>query len=186
MSHAAVFLDRDGVLNVAPKGDWVRRVEGFHWLPGAKESVRRLNDAGFVVALVTNQSGVGRGLISLADVEAIHQKMVDDLAGIGARLNGIFMCPHEPTAGCRCRKPKPGLFEQAVTALDIDLSKSVMVGDSVTDMTAARAAGVGVTLAVRSGLAPADEISAWQPAPDAVFDDLAGAVDWILGDRDGL
>ncbi len=140
-----VFLDRDGVLNrKAPEGEYVSRWDLFHPLPGAVEAVRRLNEAGLKVYVVTNQRGVALGLYSLEDVDTLHARMRLEMAKHGAHVDGIFVCPHDKGV-CRCRKPGPGLFEQA-RELDpeVEWNTSVMIGDSVSDMEA------GVRLRMRT------------------------------------
>jgi len=133
-----VFLDRDGVLNrKAPDGDYVKTWDEFAWLPGAREAVRLLNVAGILTVVVTNQRGVARGLMTAEDVISIHRRMQEELHQLGARLDGIYFCPHE-VGECRCRKPEIGLFLQARSELpEIDFSRSFMVGDSLADMEAA-------------------------------------------------
>jgi D-glycero-D-manno-heptose 1,7-bisphosphate phosphatase len=133
-----VFLDRDGVLNrKAPDGDYVKSWDEFAWLPGAREAVHLLNIAGALAVVVTNQRGVARGLMRADDVISIHRRMQDELRQLGARLDGIYFCPHE-TGQCRCRKPEIGLFLQARSDFpEIDFSRSFMVGDSLADMEAA-------------------------------------------------
>ena len=137
-----VFLDRDGVLNrKAPDGDYVKGWDEFTWLPGAREAVRLLNIAGVLVVVVTNQRGVAKGLMRADDVISIHRRMEEELRQFGARLDGIYFCPHE-AGQCRCRKPEVGLFLQARSDLpEIDFSRSFMVGDSLTDMEAAHRIG---------------------------------------------
>jgi D-glycero-D-manno-heptose 1,7-bisphosphate phosphatase len=130
-----VFLDRDGILNEKmPEGEYVTRWSDFHVLPGVPAALRRLNDAGLRVIVVTNQRGVALGLYTLADVEAIHTAFQQSLAAAGARIDAIFICPHDKDQ-CNCRKPLPGLFQQAVTRFpDITPANSVMIGDSLSDI----------------------------------------------------
>lgn len=184
MLRPAVFLDRDGVLNAALHQDWVRRPDQFVWLPGSVEAVRSLNALGWPVVLATNQSGVGRGIMSLADVEAVHEKMVQELELGGAHLDGIVMCPHAPDDGCDCRKPRPGLFYQAADQLGLDLTRSVMIGDSERDLAASTAAGCACHIAVSSGLATTEDIQKWRTVPDHVFPRLADAVEWMIDHRE--
>ncbi len=136
-SVQTVFLDRDGVLNrKAPEGEYVSRWDLFHPLPGALEAVRRLKEAGLRVYVVTNQRGVALGLYTMQEVDLLHTQLRTELAKHGARVDGIFVCPHDKGV-CRCRKPEPGLFEQA-RALDpaIEWSTSLMIGDSLSDIEA--------------------------------------------------
>ncbi|HEY3627512.1 MAG TPA: HAD family hydrolase [Terracidiphilus sp.] len=138
-----VFLDRDGVLNEKmPEGKYVTRWEEFRLLPGVVEAIARLNRAGLKVMLVSNQRGVALGLYSTADVDRIHGGMLSVLESQGARLDGIFYCPHDK-GQCDCRKPLPGLFEQALTSFpEVDATTSVMIGDSLSDMEFGRRLGM--------------------------------------------
>lgn len=146
MKQPAVFMDRDGTL-IADTG-YVRRPEDVRLLPQADQAVRLLNDAGFKTVLVTNQSGVARGLMTPDDVEAVNRRLIELLGPAGGRLDGIYYCPHLPegtipeyTAVCSCRKPKPGLLLRAAEEMDLDLGASYMVGDSPRDLEAGKAAG---------------------------------------------
>lgn len=142
----ALFLDRDGVLNV--NHGYVFRPEDLEWIPGAREAVLAANQAGWIVVVVTNQSGIARGMYTEADFWALMNRMQADLAEIGARLDHIEFCPHLPgglppyDVECECRKPKPGMLLSAAEKLGLDLSRSVLVGDSQSDLEAAAAAGV--------------------------------------------
>lgn len=178
MSRRAIFLDRDGVLNVAVQGDYIRSVAQFRWLPGAIEAVAALTAMGWPIVVVSNQSGIARGLYTMAEVEQINARMRDDLKRAGGVLTAIYICPHRSEDSCPCRKPAPGLLTQAASDLDLDLNGSIMVGDSEIDMLAGRAAGCRV-LAVASGLTTRDGITRWAARPDEVFDDLLEAVEWI-------
>ncbi|MCC7492980.1 MAG: D-glycero-beta-D-manno-heptose 1,7-bisphosphate 7-phosphatase [Fimbriimonadaceae bacterium] len=180
MKYRAVYLDRDGVLN-DELFDYVRRPEELLVSPGAGAAVARLNAAGLTVAVVTNQGGVGRGYYSLETLAAIHQTLCDELATAGAHLDGIYACVHHPEAGCECRKPRPGLLRQAAHELQFDPAQAVLVGDTLRDLQAARAVGAAALL-VRTGryLEAAAELPGSGVEPDAVVDDLAAAVDWIL------
>lgn len=164
-----VFLDRDGVLNrKAPEGEYVSRWDLFHPLPGMHEAVRRLNEAGLPVYVVTNQRGVALGLYTAADVERLHARLNGELAAHGAHVDGFFHCPHDKGT-CECRKPKPGLFEQA-RALhpEIAWESSLMIGDSLSDIEA------GVRLGMRTMFLEGDR--ATQKARAEQARELAGAV----------
>jgi D-glycero-D-manno-heptose 1,7-bisphosphate phosphatase len=130
-----VFLDRDGILNEKmPEGQYVTRWEGFHMLPGVPEAVRRLNDAGLLTVVVSNQRGIAKGLYTSADVESIHAAFQRRLSEAGAHIDAFFICPHDHEE-CNCRKPLPGLFEQAVARFpEVTAASSVMIGDSLSDM----------------------------------------------------
>lgn len=140
--HKAVFLDRDGLINVqAPPHQYITRWEEFRFLPGVPEAIRRLNEAGYLVLIVSNQRGVARGMMTMEAVEDIHRHMCAALAKAGAHIDGIYVCPHNE-GECHCRKPEIGLFLQAERDFPIDKSQSWMVGDSDTDTEAGRRYGV--------------------------------------------
>jgi D-glycero-D-manno-heptose 1,7-bisphosphate phosphatase len=138
-----VFLDRDGVLNEKmPEGRYVTRWSEFHLLPGVAEAIARMNRAGLKVVVVSNQRGIALGLYTPADVEAIHSALQLVLAGSGAHLDGFYFCPHDK-GQCNCRKPLPGLFEQAVTQdPEIAAPTSAMIGDSLSDIEFGRRLGM--------------------------------------------
>lgn len=143
----AVFLDRDGVLN-EDRG-YVHRWEDFSFLPGAIDALRRLQQQGYLLVVITNQSAVARGLCSEADVLALHERMRAFLREQGIELTGIYYCPHHPQGSvsdyaiaCSCRKPEPGMILRAAQEHGIDLSRSLVVGDKLSDLEAGRAAGI--------------------------------------------
>jgi D-glycero-D-manno-heptose 1,7-bisphosphate phosphatase len=138
-----VFLDRDGVLNEkAPEGEYVFRWENFHLLDGVAEAIARLNHAGLRTIVVTNQRGIALGLYRASDVEAIHARLQQRLAEHGAHLDAFYLCPHD-RGECACRKPLPGMFEQAVADFkDVSAAKSVMIGDSLVDVEFGRRLGM--------------------------------------------
>jgi histidinol-phosphate phosphatase family protein len=125
----------------APPHDYIRRIGDFHFLPGAQDAIRRLNVARFLVFVVTNQRGVARGMMTLADVESIHRHMCDRLLECGAHVDEIFVCPHNE-GECNCRKPGIGLFLQAEQRFDIDKTRSWMIGDSLSDEQAGQRYGI--------------------------------------------
>lgn len=143
----AAFLDRDGTLN--HDAGYIYRIEDFHWLDGAKAAIKKLNDAGYLVFLVSNQSGIARGYYDSTAVERLHQWMQDDLAASGAHIDDIRYCPHHPegkvpelTASCDCRKPEPGMLHDLIRRWQPDLEKSFMLGDAGRDAQAGQAAGI--------------------------------------------
>ena len=166
MTLDTVFLDRDGTINVkAPEGAYVTRPDEVRLLPGAAAAIRRLNDAGVRVVVVTNQRGIALGRMSEGDLAAVHERLAALLAAEGARVDLILHCPHGEDE-CDCRKPGPGLVRQAVEDEPaIDLSASLLIGDSWRDEGAARSAGI-----------PSMLLSADGPVPD-----LAAAVEHLLG-----
>lgn len=142
MKNKAIFIDRDGVLNFQPEPhDYVKSWREFRWLPGAKEGIKAINDASFLVVVISNQRGVARRLMESKDVEDIHKHMQEELEEIGAKIDGFYVCPHDYSDNCECRKPKPGLFLQARDELNIDLGNSYMIGDNEKDVEAAKNAG---------------------------------------------
>lgn len=184
MSRPAVFLDRDGTLN--EDTGYPARREDVRVFPSAFDAVRRLNGAGYLVVVVTNQSGIGRGFFSARDVEAIHTGLAADFEARGARIDAFYFCPHapagEPGGGdCACRKPKPELGLRAARDLGIDLAASFMVGDKVEDIAFGRAVGATPVLVLTGrGAESRARLAEGGPAPAAVAADLAGAADWIL------
>ncbi len=140
--HKTVFLDRDGLINQqAPEHDYIKSWGEFHFLPGVAEAIRRLNDAGYLVLVVTNQRGVARGMMRMSAVNKIHQAMCRALDEAGAHIEKVYVCPHE-SGTCNCRKPDIGLFLQAEQDFKIDKQHSWMVGDSDSDVEAGRRYGV--------------------------------------------
>jgi D-glycero-D-manno-heptose 1,7-bisphosphate phosphatase len=138
----AVFLDRDGVLNKRRVDDYVKTPSEFIWLDGAREGVLRLNREGWLAIVITNQRGIARGLMTLADVEAVHGKAQRELETIGAHIDAFYLCPHNSDEGCDCRKPQPGLILRAAKDWSIDLAASLLIGDTDSDIEAANRAGV--------------------------------------------
>ncbi|MFZ5917859.1 MAG: D-glycero-beta-D-manno-heptose 1,7-bisphosphate 7-phosphatase [Chloroflexota bacterium] len=136
-----VFLDRDGVI-CHNRPDHVKNWDEFLFLERSREAIARLTQAGLPVVIVTNQSAINRGLTTVEAVEQIHQRMVAELEAHGGRVAGVYYCPHRPDEGCECRKPRPGLLLQAARELGISLQDSYLVGDAVSDIQAAQAAGV--------------------------------------------
>ena len=138
----AIFLDRDGVLNhKAPRGEYICSADQFRWIPGSLDGLKILTQAGYRIFIISNQAGIARGNLSEFDLKAIHDKMVQDAADIGARIDAIYVCPHGWDADCACRKPKPGLLFQAQREQSLDLTRIWFLGDDERDMEAGLAAG---------------------------------------------
>lgn len=184
--NRAVFLDRDGVINAMvydQEGilDSPYDPEQFELLPGVGEGVRKINEMGLLVILISNQPGVAKGKCTLQILEAIAQKMEANLAALGARLDASYYCLHHPQAiieeyriNCNCRKPKPGLLLKAAEELAIDLKSSYMIGDKPTDVQAGQAAGCKTILLDRHHLlGPKDKLD---PEPDFIAADLLETV----------
>jgi histidinol-phosphate phosphatase family protein len=136
-----VFLDRDGVINKKLEGDYVKFYDEFTFLPGVIETIRKIKQKGLMVIIITNQSGIGRGIMSEDDLTKVHEQMLDDLEKEGVTIDAIYHCPHSPDNGCDCRKPKDGLFKQALMDFNIDLKNSWMIGDEQKDVEAGEKAG---------------------------------------------
>jgi D-glycero-D-manno-heptose 1,7-bisphosphate phosphatase len=174
----AAFLDRDGVIN--EEREYVHRIEDFQLLPGVIEALQALARSGYALVVATNQGGIGLGLYGPQDVERLHVHLRSLLAAHGVTLDAIHHCPHHPRSPepalrgpCECRKPAPGMLLRAARELELDLGRSLMVGDKPADIAAGRAAGVGHNFLVRSGHALSAED---ERAADAVFDDLNACV----------
>ncbi len=145
----AVFLDRDGVI-IANRDDYIKSWREVEFLPGAIAALRRLSQSNFAIVVVTNQSAIGRGIISLQQANDINRRVMAEIKAQGGRIDACYVCPHHPNDRCGCRKPAPGLLLRASQELELDLPESYMVGDAITDLQAARAAGVQGIL-VRTG-----------------------------------
>ncbi len=157
MVKKAAFLDRDGTINRMLEGDYVKTWEEFQFLPGAAEAIRTLKAKGYLVIIVTNQSGISRGIMTEEDLREVHRRMREELAATGAQIDGIVHCPHAPQDGCACRKPKPGLLLEAKAKWGIDLAGSVLIGDMETDMEAGRTVGCNtIKVCTNKGIAPED------------------------------
>lgn len=137
----AIFLDRDGVINKkAKEHDYIKNWEEFEFLPNVAETIRELNKE-FLVVIISNQRGIGRGMMTTKDINDIHIKMKEELLRKGAVIDGIYFCPHADNDNCSCRKPMPGMLLMAAEELNIDLADSFMIGDSVSDIEAGKKAG---------------------------------------------
>lgn len=177
MSRRFVFLDRDGTL-VRDTG-YVHRLEDYALLPGVTPGLLRLQCAGYALAIVTNQSGIGRGLYTAEQFETFQRHLIADLARQGIQIERTFACPHRPEAGCGCRKPAPGLLWRARDELGADLSRSWVVGDATRDVEAARNAACAGAILV--GAPP----GAATPAGAAAASDLVEAAAIILASAEG-
>lgn len=178
-----IILDRDGVIN-RDSDAYVKSVDEWIPLDGSIDAIARLSQAGYTIAIATNQSGLGRGYFDLDDLEAMHAKLVELVEAAGGELAGIFYCPHTPEDNCLCRKPLPGLIDAIATELQVEVAGAPMVGDSLRDLQAGMARGCQPML-VRTGKGAATEPKlAQQDDPDLrnalVFDDLAAIANYLL------
>ena len=184
MKKPAIFLDRDGVIN-RDRPDYVKSWAEFEFLPGVLEALRQLAATPYAIVVVTNQSAIGKGLVSQAAVDGIHNQMLAAVDEAGGRIDALYYCPHHPQAGCDCRKPRPGLLMQAAGDLGLDLSQSWLIGDSLRDLQCAVAAGVRPIL-VRTGHGEMClRIVKVEQIFEFAFTDLLEAVNWLLTQQCG-
>jgi D-glycero-D-manno-heptose 1,7-bisphosphate phosphatase len=179
--NKVVFLDRDGTIN-RDSHAYIKSWEEFEFIPGSLEAIKEFTTNGFVNIVITNQSAVPRKLISLKDLEFVHNMMMQTVASSGGEVKDVFYCPHMPGDDCDCRKPEPGLIYQAQKKYGIDLTTAVMVGDSAKDIECARRAGCGRAVLVKSGKDDdvEDELKTRQMRVDYVAKDLYEAAEWII------
>ena len=177
----AIFLDRDGVL-LENRPNYVRTWEEAEIYPGVLEALAKASRSAYKFVIVTNQSGVGRGLLDVEEAEAINRQLVIEVHRAGGRIDAVCMCIHTPEQGCDCRKPKPGLLLHVAGLLGIDLKNSVMIGDAVTDMEAVEAAGVGKVAIVRTGRGneQAGELQSNGSDNHHIFEDLQSALTELI------
>ncbi len=177
-----VFLDRDGVIN-RDSSAYIKRWEEFEFLPRSLDALRLLTAQGISIILITNQSVIGRHMVAIETLMDMHRRMARAVADHGGAIQDIFFCPHVPGDGCNCRKPRPGMLLAARDRYQLDLSRTVMVGDSVKDVVAARRAGCGRAVLVRTGNGEtaAQRLAGGRMSPDHVADDLLAAARWITG-----
>jgi D-glycero-D-manno-heptose 1,7-bisphosphate phosphatase len=174
-----IILDRDGVIN-EDSDAYIKSPEEWHPIPGSLEAIAKLHQAGFKIAVATNQSGIARGYFSLATLEAMHAKMQQHLAALGGKIDALAYCPHGPDEDCACRKPKPGLLHSVAQQLQLPLSLAYFVGDTAKDIEAANRVGCQPIL-VKTGkgeltLNKLPELAKHVP----IYDNLAAFVDRLL------
>lgn len=187
--HPAVFLDRDGT--ITPEIGYVLDPGKLTLLPGAADAVKRLRNAGFKVIVITNQSAVARGMMHIETLEAVNRKLMYLLRDEGTGLDGLYYCPHHPTEGngeftrvCDCRKPAPGMVLQAAEEHSVDLSRSFIVGDKITDISMASGLGARGIL-VKTGYGGNEPGASAQSdsssfKPDHIAENISAAADWIM------
>jgi D-glycero-D-manno-heptose 1,7-bisphosphate phosphatase len=148
--YMALFLDRDGVL-IENRPDYVRSWAQVEIFPQALQALARAAQSAYKIVLITNQAGIGRGLILPEVAEEINRRLVAEVVKAGGRIDGVYLCPHKPEDSCECRKPRPGLILQAARELDLDLKRSIFIGDALTDLQAGQAAGINRLALVSTG-----------------------------------
>lgn len=191
MKRAAVFLDRDGTIN--EEVGYIHDAQNLNLIPGAAEAIRRLNEAGVLAVLTTNQSGPARGYYPESHIHTLHARLTELLLEEGAFLDDLYYCPHLPdgtdiryTKACKCRKPETQMVDEACAKHDIDRTVSYVVGDKATDVELGQNAGCRTVL-LTSGYGErvlAGEYQ-WKVEPDFVAPTLLAAVEWILSDLEG-
>jgi D-glycero-D-manno-heptose 1,7-bisphosphate phosphatase len=176
-----VFLDRDGVIN-QDSPDYIKSWDEFTFISRSLEAIRELTSHGFTVFVITNQSIIGRRMVTREELLQIHERMKESIAAAGGSVQDIFFCPHMPDDNCNCRKPKPGLIQQAQGKYQLDLNKATMVGDNAKDILCAQAAGCRHAILVRTGCGDVAQktLSEKNIAFDYLANDLYDAVEWIL------
>ena len=186
-----VFLDRDGVINRNPPNmGYVRRWTEFNFIPNAKKAIRELTENGYRIVVVTNQSGIGRGLFSEESLTNTHSQMLAEISKAGGTIDAVYYCPHHPEAGCECRKPKPGMLIRARREHNIELSSAYLIGDTVTDIQAGQRAGTK-TFLVLTGLGqnsyyhyintkPCEHTDKNGYYPEKIFTNLYSATRWLI------
>lgn len=176
----AIFLDRDGVI-IENRAEYVRRWKDVTFIPQALTALEALSRTRYKIVIVTNQSAVGRGIITRAEADQIGERIMEVIKSHGGHVDGVFVCYHAPAAHCDCRKPRPGLLLQAAAALSIDLSRSIMVGDAISDLQAGQNAGVEQTFLVRTGRGAAQAVlpEAAHLRPFHIYDTLADVVTYL-------
>jgi D-glycero-D-manno-heptose 1,7-bisphosphate phosphatase len=178
-----VVLDRDGVINVDSDA-FIKSPDEWVAIPGSLEAIARLNQAGYRVAIASNQSGIGRGLFDMAALNAMHEKMNRTAAAVGGRIDAVFFCPHTQEDECECRKPKPGMLQQIVERFEIDPAETPMVGDSLRDLQAGAALGFALHL-VLTGKGRKTLAEGNLPPNTKVHDDLRTfALDFLAAHHD--
>ncbi|MBC7002861.1 D-glycero-beta-D-manno-heptose 1,7-bisphosphate 7-phosphatase [Photobacterium sp. BZF1] len=181
MAKPAVFIDRDGVINI--DHGYVHTTDDFEYVEGVFEACKKLKAMGYMLVLVTNQSGIARGMYTEDEFLTLTEWMDWNFVDNGVEFDGIYYCPHHPTEGkgdylqdCKCRKPKPGMFISARDFLKIDMAGSVMIGDKADDIKAAAAAEVGTKILVRTGKPVTDE---GEQLADVVLDSVVDVPAWL-------
>jgi D-glycero-D-manno-heptose 1,7-bisphosphate phosphatase len=172
----AIFLDRDGVINrKMPEGDYVKDWSEFSFLSGVLKAIRMLKQNGYLIAVITNQRCVAKGIITEEGLKEIHESMLNEIRQYGGDIDAIYFCPHDVSDGCDCRKPEPGMILKAINDfgacnMEVDLEKSYAIGDSEKDITSAKVLGI-----------KAIKIGEHSPEADINKKDLLGAVEAIIG-----
>jgi len=177
----AIFMDRDGVI-IENRTDYVRKWSQVNFLPEAIQALANSKLVAYKIIIVTNQSAVGRGIISLETANDINYRLIRSIRNLGGQIDGVYLCPHRPDDYCECRKPKPGMLLRAAEELSIDLKRSWMIGDAWSDIQAGQGAGVHMAVMVKTGRG-IDQLSMQEPADVTeflIYDNLLQVLESIL------
>lgn len=174
-----IILDRDGVIN-RDSADYIKNAAEWQALPGSLEAIAQLNQVGYRVVVISNQSGLARGKFTQEDLDAIHAKLCQELQAKGGHVDAILYCPHAPTDGCQCRKPEPGMFLEAMRRFSATTDTVIAVGDKASDIDAARRAGIKQTVLVTTGLSPDPSAGCCDLQGVPEYPDLATMVEVLL------
>ena len=181
----AIFLDRDGVINKDPGGgDYIKSWGEFQFLPGAIEAIKKLNENGYEIFVISNQAGVGKGLFTQEALDEITRNMLGEIEAQGARIRSIAYCTHRTDAGCDCRKPRTGMIEKLTKGMDIDFKNTYFIGDSRLDVAAGKNMGCR-TILLLTGKEDPDSAKDWEARPDFIKKDLKEGVAWVLEEGQG-
>ena len=176
-----VFVDRDGVIN-KDRPDYIKSWSEFEFLPGSLEALKMLTRKGYGLIVITNQSVINRKLVTEDELHDIHDRMIRAAADHGGVIEAVYYCPHVPEDGCACRKPEPGLLQQAQAEHNLDPSETAMIGDSFKDVLCARRGGCRTVVLVRTGHGREAEARCREAGiePDHVAEDLMAAATWLI------
>ena len=179
--NPALFLDRDGVI-IENRPNYVRTWSDVSIYPQAVRALKKIEASEYKIFMLTNQSAVGRGIISHSTADKINRRLVKEIESAGGRVDGVFMCPHTPHENCPCRKPQPGMILEAAAAFQLDLSNSIMIGDALSDIIAGQTAGVGQNVLVYTGrgLAQSNLPLANKISPFLVYENLLDALSDLI------
>lgn len=178
VSTPALFLDRDGVI-IENRPNYIRSWSDVEIYPQALTALAKIRNSPYKIVIITNQSAVGRGLMTIERANKINRKLVAEVEKMGGRIDGVYMCPHGPDEGCPCRKPQPGLLFRAADDQNLDLVRSIMIGDAISDIVAAASAGLSNLILVQTGRGTIQaNLPEVQELPDfLVYKNLAEAID---------
>lgn len=176
----AIFLDRDGVINRDPGfGDYVKSWKEFEFLPGAIEAIKKLNENGYEIFVISNQAGVNKGLFTQEALDEITKNMLKGIEARGGKIRSVTYCTHLPDEGCNCRKPRTGMIERTTKGLEIDFKNTYFIGDSRLDVQTGRNMGCK-TILLATGKENPEDVRNWQVKPDFIKKDLQEAAEWVL------